>query len=98
MWKGTLHGFEVPVTLGIPNALVKDKVTPADWAMATLASAYWVEFARRGDPNGGSRPKRPNHNQAVDRLIDFSNHGATVGADPLKPRLDLWQSRWQETK
>ncbi|MBY3296264.1 carboxylesterase family protein, partial [Rhizobium laguerreae] len=54
-WKGTLHGFEIPFTLNIPDALVKDKVTPADWAMATLASAYWVQFATSGDPNGGSR-------------------------------------------
>ncbi|MGR9141504.1 carboxylesterase/lipase family protein [Rhizobium leguminosarum] len=97
-WKGTLHGFEIPYTLGIPNALVKDKVTPADWAMATLASAYWVEFATSGDPNGGSRPKWPHHDPFVERVIDFTNHGATVGADTLKPRLDLWQSYWEETK
>ncbi|WHO72496.1 carboxylesterase/lipase family protein [Rhizobium sp. BT03] len=97
-WKGALHGSEIPYMFDIPNALVKDKVTPADWAMATLASAYWIEFAASGDPNGGSRPKLPRHNQAVDRLIDFTNHGVTVGADPLKPRLDLWQRHWAEEK
>ncbi|NKL80687.1 carboxylesterase family protein [Rhizobium leguminosarum] len=97
-WKGTLHGFEIPYTFNIPNALVKDKVTPADWAMATLASDYWVEFARRGDPNGGSRPKWPHHDPFADRVIDFTNHGAKVGADPLKPRLDLWQRYWEEKR
>lgn len=97
-WKGTPHGFEIPYIFDMPNALVKDKVTPADWAMATLASSYWVGFAANGDPNAGSRPKWPNHNAAVDRLIDFTNHGVTVGADPLKLRLDLWQSHWEEKK
>ncbi|MGO7895725.1 carboxylesterase family protein, partial [Rhizobium leguminosarum] len=53
-WKGTLHGFEIPYTLNVPDALVKDKVTPADWAMATLASAYWVDFATSREPPLGS--------------------------------------------
>ncbi|MDP9810704.1 para-nitrobenzyl esterase [Rhizobium tibeticum] len=97
-WKGTLHGFEILYTLDIPAALVKDKVTPADWAMAALASAYWVEFATKGDPNGGSRPNWPQHDPAADKVFDFRNNGATVGADPLKPRLDLWQRYWEEEK
>ncbi|MGO7748453.1 hypothetical protein ACC677_37435, partial [Rhizobium ruizarguesonis] len=68
---------EMPMTglpVDIPDALVKDKVTPADWAMATLASAYWVEFETSGDPNGGSRPKWPQHEPFVHRVIDFTNH------------------------
>ena len=53
--KGTLHGFEIPYTFDIPAALVGDIVTAADKAMGALASAYWVSFARTGDPNGGVR-------------------------------------------
>ncbi len=68
-WKGTLHGFEILYTLDIPAALVKDKVTPGDWAMAALASAYWVEFATKADPNGGSAAKmaspRPSRRQSL---------------------------------
>ncbi|MBB2842621.1 UNVERIFIED_ORG: para-nitrobenzyl esterase [Rhizobium etli] len=97
-WKGAPHGAEIPYIFDMPNALVKDGVTPADWAMATLASAYWMGFAANGDPNGGSRPKWPNHNAAVDRVVDFTNLGVKVGADPLKLRLDLWQSHWEEKK
>jgi para-nitrobenzyl esterase len=97
-WKGTLRGLEIPYTLDIPTALVKDKVTPADWAMAALASAYWVQFATSGDPNGGSRPKWPPHDPAVDKVTDFADHGLTEGPDPLKPRLDLWQRYWEEKK
>ena len=88
----------LPYTLDIPSALVKDKVTPADWAMAALASAYWVQFATSGDPNGGSRPKWSPHDPAVDKVTDFADHGLTEGPDPLKPRLDLWQRYWEEKK
>jgi para-nitrobenzyl esterase len=47
---GTLHGFEIPFTLNIPSALVGDKVTPTDKVMGDLASAYWAQFGKTGDP------------------------------------------------
>lgn len=89
--KGTLHAFEIPYVFDIPAALVHEQVTPDDKAMATVASAYWVSFARSGDPNGGGRPTWPRHDASVDRLLQFTNEGITVGTDPLKPRLDLVQ-------
>jgi para-nitrobenzyl esterase len=89
---GTLHGFEIPFTMGIPAVIVgADKVTPTDKAMADLTSAYWVAFGLTGDPNGEGRPAWPRHDPAVDRLLHFTNSGVIVGTDPLKARLDLWQ-------
>ncbi|MBN8508904.1 MAG: carboxylesterase family protein [Burkholderiales bacterium] len=88
---GTLHGYEIPFTLDLPQALVGDKVTATDKAMAALTSAYWVGFARSGDPNGAGRPTWPKHDPAADRLLHFTNSGVIVGTDPLKERLDLWQ-------
>jgi para-nitrobenzyl esterase len=94
--KGTPHGFEIPYTLDVPSAIVgKDAVTVADRHMATLASGYWVSFAKTGDPNGGGRPRWPRHESDVDSVLDFSNGGVTVGPDPLKSRLDLWQQVWE---
>jgi para-nitrobenzyl esterase len=90
-WKGTLHGFEIPYTFNIPAAIVRDKVTDADKAMGVLASAYWVSFAKTGDPNGGGRPEWPRHDPAVDKVINFTNEGVVSGPDPLKARLDLWK-------
>ena len=94
---GTLHGFEIPFTLDIPSALVGDKVTPTDKAMGDLASAYWVQFGKTGDPNGGGRPNWPRYDPAVDRIIHFTNSGIIVGTDPLKLRLDLWERVWSRT-
>lgn len=90
--KGTLHGFEIPYVFDIPGAIVgADKVTPDDRTMAELASAYWVAFAKTGDPNGGGRLAWPRHDPAVNRVMNFTNSGPIVGTDPLRARLDLWQ-------
>jgi para-nitrobenzyl esterase len=71
-------------------------VTGDDKKMAELASAYWVSFAKTGDPNGGNRPQWPRHDPAVDKLINFTNNGVVVGPDPLKARLDLWRKVWSQ--
>jgi para-nitrobenzyl esterase len=64
--------------------------------MGNLASAYWVQFGKTGDPNGGDRPMWPRHDPIVDQLIHFTNSGVIVGTDPLKARLDLWQRLWSQ--
>jgi para-nitrobenzyl esterase len=88
---GTLHGFEIPFTLNVPAAMVGDKVTPTDKAMADLVSDYWAALGRTGNPNGRGRPAWPKHDPKLDRLLHFTNSGPIVGTDPLKPRLDLWE-------
>jgi para-nitrobenzyl esterase len=85
---GVLHGLEIPFALNVPQALAGGKTTATDQAMAALTSAYWVAFAKAGDPNGGGRPPWPRHDPATDRLLHFTNGGVIVGTDPLKPRLD----------
>ncbi len=94
--KGALHSSELPYVFDIPAEVFGDKVTGDDKKMAELASAYWVSFAKTGDPNGGNRPQWPRHDPAVDKLIDFTNNGVVVGPDPLKSRLDLWQKVWSQ--
>jgi para-nitrobenzyl esterase len=92
---GALHAMELPFTMNIPSAFVSNQVTPTDKAMANLASGYWVQFGRTGDPNGDGRPVWPRHDPAADRILHFTNSGIIVGTDPLKPRLDLWQKMWR---
>jgi len=87
---GTPHSFEIPFVLNVPAAMVGDKVTPTDRAMADRVSGYWARFGRTGDPNGGGNPVWPRHDPAVDRLLHVTNSGIIAGSDPLKPRLDLW--------
>jgi len=96
--KGATHAYEIPYVFDIPAALVGDKVTDADRAMADVTSAYWVSFVKTGDPNGGGRLQWPRHEPAVDRLINFTKTGVLVEPDPIKPRLDLWQTLWTNAR
>ena len=95
---GTQHGFEIPFTLDIPGALVAGKATGTDKMMGDLASAYWAQFGKTGDPNGDGRPTWPHHDPSVDRVIHFTNSGVIIGTDPLKQRLDLWKSVWSRAQ
>lgn len=82
---GTAHGFEIPFTFNIPEAIkplmtkkypdLGFEITSNDKAMGVLASAYWIQFGKTGDPNGGNRPKWPRHDPAVDRVMQFTNEG-----------------------
>jgi para-nitrobenzyl esterase len=90
---GTLHGFEIPYTMNLPAAMVGNKVTEDDKKMGALASAYWVSFAKSGDPNGRGRPNWPKYDpKANDQVFNFGNDSTGVVADPVKARLDLWSS------
>jgi para-nitrobenzyl esterase len=62
--------------------------------MGAVASAYWVSFAKTGDPSVDGRTPWPRYDPSVDRVLNFTNTGVVVGPDPLKARLDLWQKMW----
>ena len=52
--------------------------------MADLASAYWVQFARTGDPSGDRLPRWPRHDPASDRvyaLLQYSLNNLTAKPD-----------------
>ena len=69
-------------------------MTTADVAMAKVTSAYWVSFAKTGNPNGGGRPRWPRHDAATDTVMNFTNAGVFAQPDPIKARLDLCQTMW----
>jgi len=92
--KGAIHNSETPYVFNNPAAVLGNKVTPADVAMANVMSAYWVSFAKTGDPNGGGRPQWPRHDAATDTVMNFTNRGVFAQPDPIKARLDLWQNVW----
>ena len=62
--------MEIPYTFDLPAAIAKDKVSAGDKAMGALASAYWVSFAKIGDPNGEDRPQRPRHEAGVRKILN----------------------------
>jgi len=87
--KGALHATEIPFVFETVRAKYADAATADDLALAAAANAYWVAFARTGDPNGDGRPRWPAYSQQGDEIMDFAITGPTSKPDPWKARLDL---------
>jgi para-nitrobenzyl esterase len=88
-WKGAPHATEIPFVFDTVQARYGQDLAPADKAMAEATNAYWVSFAKTGDPNGPGRPAWPRCTNACDDVLDFANSGPKAGPDPWKVRLDL---------
>jgi para-nitrobenzyl esterase len=87
--RGALHATEIPFVFETVRAKYGDATTAEDEALAGAANAYWVAFARTGDPNGDGRPKWPAYSETEDLILDFAITGPAAKADPWKARLDL---------
>ena len=59
-----------------------------DAKVAAAMSGYWTSFAKRGDPNGGGRPKWPGFTKAADQLLDFTDAGPAAQKTPDAASLD----------
>jgi len=90
--KGARHGAEIRYVFDLPDVQASD----ADRAMAKTVGAYWVAFAKHGDPNGAGRPRWPRHDPDAGTILDFTNTGVVVGPDPLQQRLDAWRLSWED--
>jgi para-nitrobenzyl esterase len=87
---GTLHGYEIPFVMAIPEALVgPEATTDADREIATLTSAYWTTFAKTLNPNGDGRPDWPRHDPESADVFNFTAEATGLMADPIGPKLDL---------
>lgn len=86
--QGAPHGGETPFVFD-HDTWFSVRLTPQDEMMAHEMSAYWVNFAKTGDPNSAGLPHWPRYRTATDMLMDFSEHGPVAKADPWRQRLDL---------
>ena len=53
-----------------------------DLQRAAEISAYWVRFARSGDPNDAALPQWPRLAASDTRLLDFTNEGPVARPPP----------------
>ncbi|ESQ74302.1 carboxylesterase/lipase family protein [Asticcacaulis sp. AC402] len=88
--RGAPHASDIPYVMDTLPGKYGQAVTPKDAAMARTAHAYWVNFAKTGDPNGAGLPVWPVYSPKTDDVMDFAMDGqAKAGPDPWKARLDL---------
>jgi para-nitrobenzyl esterase len=89
---GAPHGGEISFVFGTLTAAPGSTLSPEDQAVTKMANAYWVNFAKTGDPNGAGLPNWPRHQANKDVIFSFKPDGsAGAGPDPRKARLDVTQ-------
>ena len=88
-WPGAPHATEIPFVFDTVAARYEKDLTDADRATAQAANAYWVNFAKTGNPSGKDLPEWPAYSPKTDILMDFSLSGPVAKPDPWKDRLDM---------
>jgi para-nitrobenzyl esterase len=96
-WQGAPHASEVPYVFDTVAARYGKDLSAADEVVAKTINAYWVAFAKTGDPNGAGRPNWPVYNPKQDILAIFTEKGVIVHPDPLRVQLDLMEQTHQRT-
>ena len=94
-WRAACDRDSICLRYGCGPLYGKD-LAPADEATAKAALAYWVAFAKTGNPDGEGRPHWPAYSAGDDRLMNFTNDGPVAEQDAWKARLDLTEASAQK--
>lgn len=90
---GAPHSSEIPYAFDTIRRSVWGNfgkgLTPEGLRIAAQMNAYWVNFAKTGDPNGAGLPHWPRFTAKGDELLNFTSKGPKAEADPWVERLDL---------
>jgi para-nitrobenzyl esterase len=96
---GAPHGGEIAYVFGTLSSGRGGPPTPEDLAVSRMAQAYWVNFAKSGDPNAAGLPAWPRHAAGDGQIFDFRPDGtAGSGPDPRKARLDVTRKATESGK
>jgi para-nitrobenzyl esterase len=82
--EGSGHGSDVPYAFQTLAPGTRGAPKPEDRELSDMISSYWVNFAKKGDPNGPGLPQWPAFAEKDQKAMVFD---ATPGARPV-PNLD----------
>lgn len=91
---GPGHGTDVSFVFNTPGTggygPPPPPPTAVDKEVARMMNAYWVNFAKSGNPNGKGLPEWPVYKPKKNKILDIQPDGHPVGKrDPRKARLDV---------
>jgi len=86
---GAGHASDIPFFFDTQAIKYGAQATPRDNAMGKTISAYIVNFAKAGDPNGAGLAAWPRYDRTQDAIMDFAKSGdAVAGKDPWGADID----------
>jgi para-nitrobenzyl esterase len=87
--EGPPHATDIPYSMDMLAAKYGTSRSAQDQGVAAALHGYWVNFVKKGDPNGAGLAPWPVYSAGDDVIMHFradGTHGAAP--DPLKARLD----------
>ncbi|WP_243652404.1 carboxylesterase family protein [Novosphingobium sp. PhB165] len=87
--KGAQHASDIPFFFGTQAIKYGDATSERDNAMGRIASAYIVNFAKTGDPNGADLPMWQPRSRQGEAILEFTPDGTAADVpDPLLPQIE----------
>ena len=98
---GAAHASELPYVFGTLSIAGREgsagkggapKYDATDAAVSTQMQQYWTNFAKTGNPNGGTLPQWPKFDPAARTYMDFTAQGPAVREGLRREACDLFMS------
>lgn len=83
---GAFHSSEIPYVFGTFAASPERRFTPVDDRVSHLMSGYWLNFIKRGDPNGPGLTAWPTLTAEAPQVLRIAD---VTRAEPLLPSAKL---------
>ncbi|MEH6437529.1 carboxylesterase/lipase family protein [Massilia sp. DD77] len=89
---GAAHATDIPYFFDTVAVKYGEQSTQKDVGMGKAVSAYLVNFAKKGDPNGPRLPAWPRYRPDADHIMDFAESGQP------EPKKDPWGEEIEAAK